>query len=123
MNTRLEIEFPVDQRRELSELAAAVGLTSSALTRLGIRWLLMHQEALLGGRMHLPERSSHGAGMRRNLWIMFGLSPCGRRRCGLEKFEKLGAAADASEHDWPAQIAFAEFQRDWPGDPAACAAA
>jgi hypothetical protein len=45
-DTRLEIRMPAQRRRELDELASEVGLSAADLTRLSIRWLLEHRDAL-----------------------------------------------------------------------------
>jgi hypothetical protein len=46
-DTRFEIRMPAQRRRELNELAAAVGLSSADLARMGIGWVVDRGDILL----------------------------------------------------------------------------
>jgi hypothetical protein len=45
-DARMEIRMPSQYRRDLDEMAAATGVPSGVLCRIGIRWLLDHLEGL-----------------------------------------------------------------------------
>jgi hypothetical protein len=47
-SARLEVRLPASHRQQLMALAHESGLSSSALAKIGIRWLLAHPETLLG---------------------------------------------------------------------------
>jgi hypothetical protein len=53
-DTRLEIRLPAANRRELLELADEVGVSTSDLVRLGLRWVLTHRAALFQAPMENP---------------------------------------------------------------------
>ena len=43
---RLDIRLPAANRRELLELADEVGVSTSDLVRIGLRWVLQHRATL-----------------------------------------------------------------------------
>jgi hypothetical protein len=49
MRSRFEIHIPPDRRAALDALAAELGITSSALVRIGVGWVLQHREMLVAG--------------------------------------------------------------------------
>ena len=46
--SRLEVRMPPAHRAELEALARQYGVSSSALAKIGIRWLLANPQTLLG---------------------------------------------------------------------------
>jgi hypothetical protein len=50
-DSRFELRLSEVQRRELSELAAEIGISATALSRLAVKWLLANRAVLQRGPM------------------------------------------------------------------------
>jgi hypothetical protein len=46
-DAKLDLRLPAAARKELDALASEVGLSTADVARIGLRWLLLHREALL----------------------------------------------------------------------------